>query len=144
MSSKTTYQLLWEGFLKEKQLLNEMTPNFVNLIANASRVAKERPEILPFKDLFGDKLRIVIPFQQKNVEKISFLLTVFKYIGSYVDYKESYTPIVSQEKKMIKKRRQGDGEIYEEEQIINQILINLCSKNNFNKIHSFYLNRIEI
>ena len=124
MSSKTTYQLLWEGFLKEKQLLNEMTPNFVNLIANASRVAKERPEILPFKDLFGDKLRIVIPFQQKNVEKIAFLLTVFKNIGSYVDYKESYTPIVSQEKKMIKKRRQGDGEIYEEEQIINQILIN--------------------
>ena len=124
MSSKTTYQLLWEGFLKEKQLLNEMQPNFVRLIANASRVAKEKPEILPFNDLFGDKLRIVIPFQQKNVEKIASLLVIFKQVGPFLNYKESYTPIVSQEKKMIKKRRQGDGGTYEEEQIINQILIN--------------------
>ena len=71
MNNKKDYQLLWEGFVSNKRIrLNEMEERYMDLISNATSYAQRHPELLPFPQVFGNDLRKVIPFQQKNVDKI--------------------------------------------------------------------------
>jgi hypothetical protein len=124
MNNKKDYQLLWEGFVSNKRIkLNEMEERYMDLISNATSYARRHPELLPFPQVFGNDLRKVIPFQQKNVDKIAYLLTIFKLFQRTTEWTQSLTPEVQPTTVKVKKQRQAGGGTYEEEQTLNQIVV---------------------
>lgn len=124
MNNKKDYQLLWEGFVSNKRIkLNEMEDRYMDLISNATSYAERHPELLPFPQVFGNDLRKVIPFQQKNVDKIAYLLTTFKLFSRINEFMQYLTPGVQPTTVKVKKQRQAGGGTYEEEQTLNQIIV---------------------
>jgi len=122
MNDKKDYQVLWEGFISNKKmLLNEMEGQYMNLISNATAYAERHPELLPFKEVFGNDLRKVIPFQQKNVDKIAYLLSIFKLFSRTTEGKQYLVPQVQPTTVKVKRQRQ-DGETYEQKQTLNQLV----------------------
>lgn len=124
MNNKKDYQVLWEGFVSNKRIrLNEMEERYMDLISNATSYAERHPELLPFPQVFGNDLRKVIPFQQKNVDKIAYLLTTFKFFSRINEWTQYLTPGVQPTTVKVKKQRQAGGGVYEEEQTLNQIIV---------------------
>ena len=123
MNDKKDYQVLWEGFISNKKmLLNEMEGQYMDMISNATYYAQNHPELLPFKEVFGNDLRKVIPFEQKNVDKIAYLLSIFQTFQRSTNWDQFLRPIVLPTIVKVKRQRQG-GETYEQEQTLNQIVI---------------------
>lgn len=73
MSNKNLFYGNWKDFVG-KQKINEMQQHYRRLINNATQVATKNPSVLPFSDIFGDKLRVAIPFVQKNIGKVQTIL----------------------------------------------------------------------
>ena len=73
MSNKNLFYGNWKNFVGGHKL-NEMEQHFRRLINNATQVATKNPSVLPFGDIFGDKLRVAIPFEQKNLGKVQIIL----------------------------------------------------------------------
>lgn len=73
MSNKNDFFKLWGKYLKN-QKLNEASEDAINAISRASDAAFRDPSLLPFNSIFGDKLRIVQPLEQKNVDKVAMIL----------------------------------------------------------------------
>jgi hypothetical protein len=73
MSNKNLFYGNWKQFVGGHKL-NEMEDRYRRLISNATQVATKNPSVLPFGDIFGDKLRVVIPFVQKNLGKVQTIL----------------------------------------------------------------------
>ena len=126
MNNKKDYQVLWEGFVSNKRIkLNEMIGQYMDLISNATSYAQRHPELLPFPQVFGNDLRKVIPFEQKNVDKIAYLLTTLKLFSRINEWTQYLTPEVQSTTVKVKKQRQAGagGGTYEEEQTLKQIVI---------------------
>ena len=123
MNDKKDYQVLWEGFISNKRmLLNEMEGQYMDMISNATYYAQNHPELLSFKEVFGNDLRKVIPFEQKNVDKIAYLLCILRTFQRSTNWDQHLLPIVLPTTVKVKRQRQG-GETYEQEQTLNQIVI---------------------
>jgi hypothetical protein len=73
MSNKNLFYGNWKNFVGGHKL-NEMEQQYRRLINNATQVATKNPSVLPFGDIFGDKLRVAIPFEQKNLGKVQIIL----------------------------------------------------------------------
>jgi hypothetical protein len=126
MNNKKDYQLLWEGFVSNKRIrLNEMEERYMDLISNATSYAQRHPQLLPFPQVFGNDLRKVIPFEQKNVDKIAYLLTTLKMFQRTNEWTQYLTPEVQSTTVKVKKQRQAGagGGTYEEDQTLKQIVI---------------------
>ncbi len=124
MSSKKLYESLWENFIKKPPMLTEMKHEYMRLISGATRVAQQNPEVLPFRSMFGDKLRVVIPYPRKNVDSIVKLLTIFKFYNSFSNWTESFGVTLQDQKVKVKKQALGGGGTYEEEKTVKQFVIN--------------------
>ena len=73
MSNKNLFYGNWKNFVGGHKL-NEMEQQYRRLIYNATQIATKNPSVLPFGDIFGDKLRVAIPFEQKNLGKVQIIL----------------------------------------------------------------------
>lgn len=73
MSNKNLFYGNWKNFVGNHKL-NEMEQQYRRLIYNVTQVATKNPDALPFGDIFGDKLRVVVPFVQKNLGKVQIIL----------------------------------------------------------------------
>ena len=73
MSNKNLFYGNWKNFVGGHKL-NEMEQQYRRLIYNATQIATKNPSVLPFGDIFGDKLRVAIPFEQKNLGKVQTIL----------------------------------------------------------------------
>jgi hypothetical protein len=92
MSNKNLFYGNWKTYL-EKQKLNEVTEDAYEQIVRATEVAETKPQLLPFKSIFGDKLRITQPLVQKNVKKIIAVLS-FILEENPPQHKPDYSSIV--------------------------------------------------
>jgi hypothetical protein len=126
MSSKKLYESLWENFTKKATKLTEMKDEYMRLISGATRVAQQNPEVLPFRSMFGDKLRVVIPYPRKNVGSIISLLTIFKFYNPLSNWTESFGVTLRDEKVKVKKQALAiaGGGTYEQEKTVKQFVIN--------------------
>jgi len=81
MSNKNLFYGNWQNFVK-KQNLQEMQGQYRDLIERVTEIAFNNPEILPFGSIFGDKLRIAVPLNQKNSGKVQTILDFIYNFGA--------------------------------------------------------------
>jgi hypothetical protein len=73
MNSKNLFYGNWQNYVG-KHKLHEMEQQYRDLISKATTVAENNPDVLPFRDIFGDKLRVAVPLVQKALGKIQIIL----------------------------------------------------------------------
>lgn len=104
MSNKKDFFKLWNKYLKN-QKLNESSQEAIDAISRASSAAFRDPSLLPFNSIFGDKLRIVEPLQQKNVDKVAMILATI--LANFAPSRENnYTSATIDVKSVMKKMKQ--------------------------------------